>query len=118
MPLFLLWPKDSTDSRDSTISATIPQAAVTYLGPRHTPRRREGCGVGAPPEPPRAGRAPPPAASAGKGTPGLWLVTDVPILPPPRLSNHACSPFTSARTVAALSAWSPAHPPCAAAVAG
>lgn len=28
--LFLLWPKASADGRDSTISATIPQAAATY----------------------------------------------------------------------------------------
>lgn len=40
MLLFLLCPKANTDGKDSTISATISQAAVTYSGPRHTQQVR------------------------------------------------------------------------------
>ena len=35
--LFLLCPKANTDGKDSTISATILQAAVTYSGPKQAP---------------------------------------------------------------------------------
>lgn len=75
--LFLLWPKANTDGKDSTISATIPQAAVIYLGSKQTPWLRENCFVKHTPKPPP-----------------LLL-----IFPASRCSRHSLTTITQARNV-------------------